>query len=140
MNQDDDKFKIARENFIRSSAGYLVATYIMGIGDRHSGNYMIQKNGKFFHIDFGHILGNFKKKFNIKRCTSISIYRKNTICFHIIVLLHDGRWKIKRICSIWGPMCKCIQCNKKECKFDNKFDGDDRGFRYIKMNIEIPQI
>ena len=28
---------------------------------------MIQKNGKLFHIDFGHFLGNFKKKFGFSR-------------------------------------------------------------------------
>lgn len=85
MNEDDDKFKIARQNFIRSSAGYLVATYIMGIGDRHSGNYMIQKSGKFFHIDFGHILGNFKTKFNIKRCNKIYIQNE----LHLFSLLNS---------------------------------------------------
>ncbi len=58
---------VAKENFLRSSVGYLIGTYVLGIGDRHSGNIMVQKNGKFFHIDFGHFLGNFKTKFNIKR-------------------------------------------------------------------------
>lgn len=58
---------VAKQNFLRSSVGYLIATYVLGIGDRHSGNIMVQKNGKFFHIDFGHFLGNFKTKFNIKR-------------------------------------------------------------------------
>lgn len=28
---------------------------------------MVNKNGKLFHIDFGHFLGHFKKKLGIKR-------------------------------------------------------------------------
>ena len=46
---------------------YSVATYILGIADRHNDNIMVRTNGQLLHIDFGHFLGNFKHKFGIKR-------------------------------------------------------------------------
>ena len=38
----------ARDNFLRTCAGYCVTTYVLGVGDRHGDNIMVTKTGILF--------------------------------------------------------------------------------------------
>lgn len=65
--RNQENYDEAIDRFTRSCAGYSVLTFVLGIADRNPDNIMVSEDGRIFHIDFGHFLGHFKKKFGINR-------------------------------------------------------------------------
>ena len=53
---DPNEWYFAKTNYIISTAIWSMVCFLVGLGDRHNGNIMLNKtNGEIIHIDFGYV-------------------------------------------------------------------------------------
>jgi phosphatidylinositol 4-kinase len=67
FGKNNEKYKKAVKNFIRSLAGYSILCYILEIKDRNNGNILIDDEGYLIHIDFEFILSHSPGNMNFEK-------------------------------------------------------------------------
>ena len=138
-----------------SAAAYCVASYVLGLGDRHNDNLMITKAANFFHIDFGHILGNFKSKYGVKRERAPFVFtfamkavmdQKQyeifiDLCCDIYNVLRENASLLVSLCSLAIP-CNLPELQKEEDVmwiYEKLLVGktDEEAAEHFKRELEI---
>ena len=88
-------FPRAQDLFVRSCAGYCVASYVLGIGDRHSDNIMVQvreRGGRVLYIIYLICL----KDSGFRIALGTFIHTENVTSF----TLSTETWRISETCSL----------------------------------------
>lgn len=81
----------AQDIFIRSSAGYSIISYVLGVGDRHLDNLLVTPQGLFLHVDFGFLFGREPKPWPV----AIRVVESMTMAMGT-----EGYKTFLRLCSI----------------------------------------
>jgi len=67
-----EAFLTLRSHFIRTMASVSSCQYVLGIGDRHLSNFMVDlENGGIVGIDFGHNFGTATQVISFRTCVKV---------------------------------------------------------------------
>ncbi|XP_064480543.1 phosphatidylinositol 4-phosphate 3-kinase C2 domain-containing subunit alpha-like isoform X2 [Ornithodoros turicata] len=116
QHPDPANYHAAIENFVRSCAGCCVATYILGVGDRHNDNILLATSGHMLHIDFGKVLGKAETLGGIRRDRApvaltpdmVYVIRKNGSDTQFIRLCCDAYNVLRRNAGVFLSLFKIM--------------------------------
>ncbi len=117
-----------RDGFIRSCVSSCVLSYILGVGDRHAENILVNKYGELVHIDFSYLLGEDPKNVKVEMKITPDMLNmlggKDSEQFQIFKQNCSEVYKIVRSrSSLWYLLLVFLAFTKPEIyPYHNEFD------------------
>ena len=108
-----------RNSFINTCVSSCVLCYMLGVGDRHTENIIINKYGELVHIDFSYIMGEDPKNIEVEMKITPDMLQmlggKNSKHFQIFKKLCSHIYKIiRKRSSLWYMLLTFLAFNKPE--------------------------
>ena len=107
--------KTVMETFVKSSAGFCVLTYLLGVGDRHTDNILLHPDGYLLHCDFSFLFGRDPKTYIPMRITEEMVTAmggKESHYFSKFLSLAGAAFLVLRRHENVRMMANSIMCNQ----------------------------
>ena len=124
----NQNFNYLCKNFIKTCVSSSVLCYILGLGDRHLENILINENFELIHIDFSYIMGDDPKNANVEMKITPDMLDmlggKNSSYFQIFKLNCSKAYKeIRSRSSLWFILLMFLAFNKPDIiPYNNNYE------------------